>query len=394
MQDAPKPFSSDWNPMSAAPPPRGVIGVLARIARWLPGERLLSGVLVAALVLAALNLTAPRRTAHEPAPTGTNASLAAQTTITDTSTTAPVDPTAAVTVGSTERAAGAGGTEVAMNTPASTAAAPAQAEATKGSTTGDLLPNYRILTYYGFPGNPNLGILGEYSPEELLPKLQAQADAYEKADPSRPVKIAFEVIASVAQGSPGADNKYIADTSSQILNQYADFCEKHGILLFLDLQFGFRTVPEDTAGLEPWLKKPFVHLALDPEFHLTTPGEVPGKDLGAIDGSDVTWAQKYLVNLSEKYHLPPKVLIVHQFNYYSITNKETIKPMPGVQLVVDEDGFGSPELKKNTYDVIITQHPIEFNGIKLFYDPERDNPLMTPEEVLKLDPSPDLIIYQ
>ncbi|HEU0164740.1 MAG TPA: hypothetical protein VFQ54_06815, partial [Thermomicrobiales bacterium] len=201
-------------------------------------------------------------------------------------------------------------------------------------------------------------------------------------------------IASVAQGTPQSDGKYIADTSAQVLDQYADFCDNHGILLFLDLQFGFRTVAEDTAGLEPWLRKPFVHLALDPEFHLTTPGEVPGQDLGAIDGSDVTWAQKYLVDLSKKYDLPPKVLIVHQFNYYSITNKDTIKRVPGVQLVIDEDGFGSPDLKKNTYDVIITQHPIEFNGIKLFYDPERDDPLMTPAEVIKLDPSPDLIVYQ
>lgn len=384
MQDAPKPFSSEWNPTTATSPPGGLIGVLSRIGRWLPGERLLTILLVAAVVLLALNVTAPGGIGDGPTPTGTDAAnLVAPTSV--TSTTALVDPTVAVT-------APAGSTEVAVND--SVSPVPTRAVPTQASNSADLLPNYRILTYYGFPGNANLGILGEYSPDELLPKLQAQADAYEKADPSRPVKIAFEVIASVAQGSPQSDGKYIADTSGALLDQYADFCEKHGILLFLDLQFGFRTVPEDTAGLEPWLKKPFVHLALDPEFHMNAADEVPGQDLGAIDGSDVTWAQNYLVDLSEKYKLPPKVLIVHQFNYYSITHKETIKPVPGVQLVIDEDGFGTPELKKNTYDVIITQHPIEFNGIKLFYDPERDNPLMTPEEVLKLNPSPDLIVYQ
>ena len=41
-----------------------------------------------------------------------------------------------------------------------------------------------------------------------------------------------------------------------------------------------------------------------------------------------------------------------------------------------------------------SHNPYADNGIKLFYDPERDNPLMTPEEVLELDPSPDLIVYQ
>src|SRR3954454_9271081 len=28
-----------------------------------------------------------------------------------------------------------------------------------------VLPTYRVLSYYGFPGNPNMGILGEYDKE-------------------------------------------------------------------------------------------------------------------------------------------------------------------------------------------------------------------------------------
>jgi hypothetical protein len=41
---------------------------------------------------------------------------------------------------------------------------------------------------------------------------------------------------------------------------------------------------------------------------------------------------------------------------------------------------------------MITQHPIEYHGVKLFY--RQDEPLMEPNEVLALDPVPDLIIYQ
>jgi hypothetical protein len=75
-----------------------------------------------------------------------------------------------------------------------------------------------------------------------------------------------------------------------------------------------------------------------------------------------------------------------------IANKEQLAPVPGVQLVVEFDGWGSPDLKRTGYAATITQQPIEYNGIKLFY--KQDQPLMTPQDVLDLSPVPDIIIYQ
>lgn len=256
---------------------------------------------------------------------------------------------------------------------------------------GALLPTYRILTYYGFPGNEYMGVLGEYDPEPLLAKLQDQATAYEAADPSRPVKIGFEVIASVAQHDPQADGSYVTDTAKEILDQYTQFAGDNDILLFFDVQFGMRSVQQDVKGLEPWLKKSFVHLALDPEFHMR-PGEVPGEEIGQVDASDITWTQQWLADLSQKYGIPPKVLIVHQFHYTMIEHKDQLAPVAGVQLVINSDGFGTPVEKEATYKVMNTQAPIQFNGIKLFY--KQDDPLMTPEQVLQLDPVPDVVIYQ
>jgi hypothetical protein len=86
------------------------------------------------------------------------------------------------------------------------------------------------------------------------------------------------------------------------------------------------------------------------------------------------------------------MLLVHQFNWYTIPDKEDVGIVPGVQLVMECDGFGTPEEKLETYGVIITQSQIEYNGFKLFY--EQDNPLMAPAEVLALDPVPDIVIYQ
>ena len=263
---------------------------------------------------------------------------------------------------------------------------------TQESLTPDgLLPEYRILTFYGFPGNENMGILGEHEKQRVLELLREQAAAYEAADPSRPVLIAFEVIASVAQKDPQADGSYLLDTPSEVLDEYAAFTEANDMLLFLDVQVGRRTVKAEIEGLRPWLEQPHVHLAIDPEFAMRE-GEIPGEHIGQIDASDIAFAQQWLVDLTTELGLPPKVLIVHQFHYTMIENKDQVEPLAGVQLVIDADGFGPPETKKEAYGVVIGQMPIEFNGIKLFY--KQDVPLMTPEEVLEFEPVPDLIIYQ
>ncbi len=270
-------------------------------------------------------------------------------------------------------------------------AALAQESTPAAATTGGIFPENRVLLYYGFPENENMGILGEMDPDALLEALNAQAEEYRAVDPDRPVKVGFELIASVAQASPQEDGSYIADTDEEWLDMYTEYTREKEILLFLDVQMGMRSPKEDYSGLEPWLKEPHVHLAIDPEFAMR-PGEVPGVNYGQITGADITEAQNFLVELAESNGIPPKVLIVHQFRLDMIEDKEPVEPVPGVQLVIDEDGFGTPKEKAETYEVMIAKDPIEFHGIKLFY--QQDVPLMTPAEVLAFEPTPDLIIYQ
>jgi hypothetical protein len=266
----------------------------------------------------------------------------------------------------------------------------AQGDGTGGS--GDyLLPANRILSYYGFPTNELMGILGEYSKEDLLPLLQEQAAAYEAADPSRPVKLAYEVIASVAQRDAGADGNYLEYTDPAWIQEYIDYTAANDLLLILDMQYGRNSTEQEIDAVEEYLVYPHVHLALDPEFHVAD-GEVPGEDIGQIDASDVDYALQRLAQLSADNGLPPKILIVHQFNVYSIANKEQIQEIDGVQFVLEVDGWGDPEMKQGTYDVIAGEVPFSFYGFKLWY--QQDVPLMTPEEVLALVPPPDIVIYQ
>jgi hypothetical protein len=236
-----------------------------------------------------------------------------------------------------------------------------------------------------------MGILGAYDKDTLLAKLKAQANEYEAVDATRPMRLAFEVIASVAQRDPQEDGSYLTYTDDRVIKEYVDYTRKKGLLLILDVQYGRKSTKDELDAMEKWLKHAHVHVALDPEFAVKE-GQVPGEDLGTIDASDVTYAQNRLADFAQSEGIPPKILIVHQFNYYSISNKEKIEPVDGVDFVLEVDGWGPPEDKLATYGVIAGPPLIEYYGFKLWYD--QDEPLMTPEQVLALNPSPDVIIYQ
>jgi len=75
-----------------------------------------------------------------------------------------------------------------------------------------------------------------------------------------------------------------------------------------------------------------------------------------------------------------------------VTNAWEIAPNQNVQVVVTMDGFGPPGLKLAQYHSYVHDQGVQFSGIKLFY--HHDVPLLTPPQVLALEPTPDLIIYQ
>lgn len=396
MAEGPKPFSSEWitAPPQEPDPPHlfsdRIRIAIAAIAAKLPGERSLSIWVVLIMVIGSLWLAGPQGQAHLD-------EMAAMQV--DTTATPIIDwqqeqagPTkASISKESLDVAEDPGNPETAQSSPPQLQLDPAQTAESPTLTPDGLLPANRILTFYGFPGDPNMGILGEFDKETVLAKVREQAAVYEAADPSRPVLIGMEVIASVAQPEPQPDGSYLLDTPSEVLDEYAAFAQENDILLFLDVQIGRRTVQAEVEGLRPWLELPFVHLALDPEFAMAE-GELPGDHIGQVDASDIAFTQQYLANLSAEMGIPPKVLIVHQFIESMIENKDQVAPVAGVQLVIDSDGWGTPADKRATYDAVIGCCPIEFDGVKLFY--QQDVPLMTPEEVLELDPVPDLIIYQ
>lgn len=382
----PRPFSSEWLAADTPPePPR----VSFRLPTWIPNGRTVSTALVIIVSLAA---------AFASLLGGNRAMFVAPTVAPELSVIADAEPTPSATGSSAPVLLTSDTENVGSDAPpapefaqAPDLAADLAAPVVRAPADGPLLPEYRIVMYYGHPHDPAMGVVGEYDIEALTAMLREEAAKYAAADPSRPVIPALEVIATVAQRVPGADGTYILDTDTETLTTYIDFAAEHGMLVVLDLQVGRGTVAGEIEKVRELLTRPNVHLAIDPEFAVAE-GQIPGEYIGSITAESITYAQQVLADISATHGIPPKILIVHQFREDMIQGKDQLAPVPGVQLVIDADGYGAPELKTAVYNFLVRDEPVEFGGIKLFY--RQDVPMMTAQEILALVPAPNVIIYQ
>ena len=267
---------------------------------------------------------------------------------------------------------------------------------------GAILPAKRIVAYYGNPLSKRMGILGELPPDQMLARFDKEIAAWNKADPSHPVQPALHLIAVVAQGSPGRDGKYRLRMTDSLIDLVSQWAARKNALLFLDIQVGHSTVQEEVPRLIPFLKRPNVMLGLDPEFSMkprkAAAGErsKPGDRIGTMDASDVNYAIGVLSDLVKQNNLPPKILVVHRFTRSMLTNSKQIKLDPRVQVVINMDGWGQPWLKYDSYRAYVEAEPVQYTGFKLFYhnDTKKGDPLLTPPEVLMLNPKPLYIQYQ
>ena len=262
---------------------------------------------------------------------------------------------------------------------------------------GAILPNKRIVAFYGNLFSKRMGILGQLPPKQMLAKLDTEVKKWEKADPKTPVLSALHYIAVVAQGSPGKDGKHRYRMPDKQIDSVLSISKmRKNMIIFLDIQVALSLITDELPRLEKYLKMPNVHLGIDPEFSMKN-GKKPGTSIGTFDAKDVNYCSDYLAKLVRENHLPPKVFIVHRFTQRMITNYREIKLHPEVQLIMNMDGWGEPELKKGTYRFFIYKEPVQFTGFKLFYINDlKKGPkhMMTPDEILKLKPAPIYIQYQ
>ncbi len=252
-----------------------------------------------------------------------------------------------------------------------------------------IFPHYRVVAYYGGDGGPGLGVLGAGTPDEAAAAVARQAQLF--ATPQRPVQPALELIATVALPSPGPDGTYSSHGDPASVQRYLEAARSHHELLVLDFQPGQGDFLTEIERFGTFLRQPDVGVAVDPEWHMQ-PGEVPGKVYGSSTAASINAVSSYLAAIVARYRLPQKLFVVHQFRPSVLPDRQNIVARPGLATVFHADGNGTPHDKVKVYDLLAFPSAPFYRGFKLFFT--RDTPLMTPQQTLALQPSPDLVTYQ
>ena len=261
---------------------------------------------------------------------------------------------------------------------------------------GAIFPAKRVVAFYGNPLVKKMGVLGEYPKDEMLAMLDKEVARWAKADPSHPVVPALHLIVTVASGTPGKNGLYRTQMFDTLTNTVYAWAKARHALLFVDVQIGKSSVMAELPRLRPILENPDVHLGIDPEFAMATSGMVPGTKIGTLDAKDINWAVNFLDEIAKAKNLPPKILVVHRFTRKMVSNAKDIRFTPHVQVVMDMDGWGPPWLKFDSYHDYVKAEPVQFTGFKLFFhnDTKKGDLMLTPSEVLRLNPRPLYIQYQ
>ena len=258
---------------------------------------------------------------------------------------------------------------------------------------GSILPERRIIAFYGNPLSRRMGILGEFPPDVMLARLDTEVAAWNRIDPDHPAQPALHLIVLVADAQPGTSGKYRTRHDSAMVEKVHGWAKSRDALLFLDLQVGQSTLKYELPWIEKFLRRPDVHLGIDPEFSMKN-GGIPGKRVGTYDAADVNYASHFLADLVDRYKLPPKILVVHRFTPGGVTNTRKISLDPRVQVVMHMDGFGPSWMKRDTYWRDIKREPVQFTGWKQFTKAKNDRPPTPRAEILRLWPVPLYIQIQ
>jgi hypothetical protein len=247
-----------------------------------------------------------------------------------------------------------------------------------------------LVSWYGNPWSERMGILGRLEDKALADGLKKQAAAYAAVTDKRVIP-AYELVTIIGQPLPGRDGRYRRRESYEVIDRMLRAARAAGFKLILDVQTGHSTVLDELSYLSRYLEEPDVYLALDPEFSMGD-GGVPGQRIGMMRADDVNDAIDVLEYVQERYRLPRKVLLVHQFTMAMLPDKEKIWSSSAIDVVLVADGFGPPALKRHTYSMVLRQRALAFSGFKLFYLQDKD--LLQPSQVLSLSPAPSVVIYQ
>ena len=280
---------------------------------------------------------------------------------------------------------------------------------------GAVLPTHRVVAYYAVPYAEPTG--PAYEPtDSMLAALRKQGAAYEQIDPAHPVQLGIDLVVSIPDANAGPQGTYSHHVDAGTIQSYIDFCSRNGLLLFLDLNFGQAPIMKEVNYFLPYLERyAFVHMAVDPEWMFPRRNGIPGINLSNVRASDLNPIIEAVAAIPIRYHVPRKILIIHQYRpdgdglqdpydpgQAEIADKHNLVFDPRVDVVIHVDSVGGypGDIHDKTlqYSEWVKQDMLNYanffyGGFKLFYQHESKIRLMTPKEVLSLDPPPMVVTY-
>lgn len=249
------------------------------------------------------------------------------------------------------------------------------------------LSQFRLVSFYGSPAGPGLGILGELPRDQMHEQLLATVAQFEPLS-DRLILPTYHLVTTVANPHPPGYHHHV---SLELIERWVAEAKELETAVILDIQPGYADLLVEFDRVEHLLYEPHVHLAIDPEFTMQG-GEIPGVNVGQLYASKINQIQARLSEIGAAIGLN-RVLILHQFQPAMLPDKENIADYPFVEIVIDGDGVGPAEVKIYNYTTYAGEPAFEFGGFKIFLT-DGDYPIMSPAEVMNLVPQPVLIIYQ
>ena len=245
-----------------------------------------------------------------------------------------------------------------------------------------------LVAYYGTAQTRAMGVLGASDPATMQRRLLRAARPFkERGEHIQPV---YELIVTVADRSPGPDRDFSHDIPRDLVERYVRAAHHNGALLLLDLQTGRAPFPVVAKRWTWALKKPWVGLALDPEWRMG-PHQVPATVVGSVRAAEVNRTSAWLSRLVRRHDLPEKLFVLHQFRLSMLPDIAKIEHRPGLAMVQHADGFGTRGQKLATYHAITRPHQFR-QGFKLFY--HWDVHRFTPQQVRRIRPAVSFVSYQ
>jgi hypothetical protein len=255
-----------------------------------------------------------------------------------------------------------------------------------------MFPGRRIIALYGAPGAPALGVLGHQDLTASIARAKAVAAKYDSLS-KVPVIPAFEIIATVAQGSAGRSGTYSSESTVASLRPWVLAASRAGFYVTLDLQPGRASLLAQAEKYRSLLRLPNVGLALDPEWKLG-PHQVPLHQIGSVSVTEVNQVAAWLSALTARYRLPQKLLELHEFRLTMIAGIQQLDTQhDNLSIIINMDGQGAPRTKLATWLSVVGNAPKGvFFGWKDFY--VKDTPMLDPQLTMRHRPAPVLISYQ